>query len=170
MANPMKNVPLRSTLECALKTARDPATRAKVRRGVKDGAAWTANRLHPLVLRTSKGRLGGTLFKAPVLLLTTTGRKSGKERTVPLLYLRDGEALVVVASYGGDDRSPAWFLNLSDNPAVTVEIDGERRPMTASVVDAETKARLWPGLLAMYKQYEDYQRKTDRDIPVVRLV
>jgi deazaflavin-dependent oxidoreductase (nitroreductase family) len=153
----------------AAKAVRDPAARATLRREAKDGLAWVANRVHPALLRASKGKVGAKLGKAPVLLLTTTGRRSGKERTVPLLYLAEGERLVVVASYGGDDRSPAWFLNLTDTPAATVELDGVRRPVTASVADAAEKERLWPRLLEIYRYYDNYQRKTDRDIPVVWL-
>ncbi len=189
MPNPLKNVAIK-TLDSVLKTAKDPATTAKLKAGVdtvvgtakkaakdpskvkaglKDGVAWANNRAMPAVIHLSHGKVGTKFGKAPILLLTTTGRKSGKARTVPLCYLTDGDRLVLIASYGGDDRSPAWFHNLTDNPSVTVEIDGTAKPMLASVADPATKAQLWPAAVAMYKGYEGYQNKTDRDIPLVLL-
>jgi deazaflavin-dependent oxidoreductase (nitroreductase family) len=121
------------------------------------------------VIRRSGGKVGGRFRGAPVLLLTTTGRKSGRPRTTPLLYLRDGDDIAVVASYGGDDRFPAWYHNLVANPEVSAEVDGRQLQLRASVADAATKARLWPELLKMYASYESYQQKTDREIPVVLL-
>ncbi|HZE65893.1 MAG TPA: nitroreductase family deazaflavin-dependent oxidoreductase [Sporichthyaceae bacterium] len=136
---------------------------------VKDTIAKTFAGLHTALIRRSGGRFGKTFKKAPVLLLTTTGRKSGQPRTSPLLYLRDGQDLAVVASYGGDDRYPAWFHNLTANPEVSAELEGKKVELRASVADAATKARLWPDLLTMYKTYESYQKKTDRELPVVLL-
>ena len=107
---------------------------------------------------------------APVLLLTTTGRKSGKARTQPLLYLTDGDALVVVASFGGSREHPAWFLNLEANPDVEVQVGPEARRTRARVATQEERARLWPRLVQMYRPYESYQRRTEREIPVVILV
>lgn len=136
---------------------------------VKDGLSKIVNRVHSGLYRRTKGKIGSRFRKAPVLLLTTTGRKSGKARTVPLLYLRDGERLAVVASYAGDDRSPAWFHNLVANPVVTVEISRLRREMRAEVASEADKERLWPRLVKMYGGYETYQKRTDRQIPVVLL-
>jgi deazaflavin-dependent oxidoreductase (nitroreductase family) len=182
--------PIKTALDSALKIAKDPATNAKLKSGLresastvkkvvkdpakvktnlKDGSAWVANRAHPAVIRLTHGKVGSKVGDAPILVLTTTGRKSGKPRSVPLCYLTDGDRLVVIASYGGDDRAPLWFQNLQADPAVTVEVDGKRTPMTASVADAATRARLWPQAVAMYKGYEGYQRKTDREIPLVLL-
>jgi deazaflavin-dependent oxidoreductase (nitroreductase family) len=135
----------------------------------KDGAAKIVNRVHPAIYRMSGRRVGASLGQAPVLLLTTIGAKSGKERTVPLLFLRDGKDMAVVASYCGDDRSPAWYHNLIANPLVTAEVDGNRVELRATVADPATKARLWPKLVEMYGGYAKYQRKTERDIPVVLL-
>jgi deazaflavin-dependent oxidoreductase (nitroreductase family) len=135
----------------------------------KDQAAKLFAGLHATVLRRSGGRLGQKFRGAPVLLLTTTGRKSGQPRTTPLLYLRDGADLAVVASYGGDDRFPAWYHNLVANPEVGVELDGQKLRLRASVADPATKSRLWPELLKMYARYDSYQKKTDREIPVVLL-
>ena len=118
----------------------------------------------------SGGRLGGRFRGgAPVLLLTTIGRKSGQPRTAPLLYLEDGENLVIVASKGGMSHHPVWYLNLEANPDVDVEIGNQRRRMRARRASAEEKAKLWPRLVAMYRDYDDYQARTDRNIPVVIL-
>ncbi|MGQ0843883.1 MAG: nitroreductase family deazaflavin-dependent oxidoreductase [Sporichthyaceae bacterium] len=136
---------------------------------VKDTLVKTVSKAHTFLFRRSSGRLGAKFRKAPTLLLTTTGRKSGKQHTVPLLYLADGETLVVVGSYAGDDRTPAWFLNLIANPAVEVERDARKVPMTAVLGSAEDKARLWPALVKMYPSYAAYQKKTSRDIPIALL-
>ena len=106
---------------------------------------------------------------APVCLVTTTGRKSGQSRTAPLLYLADGERVVLVASKGGMSKHPVWYLNLVANPRCTVEIGREKRAMRAHTASAEEKAALWPRLIAMYPDYDDYQSRTDREIPVVVL-
>ncbi|MGQ0465494.1 MAG: nitroreductase family deazaflavin-dependent oxidoreductase [Sporichthyaceae bacterium] len=136
---------------------------------VKDTVVKALSSAHTQLLRRSKGRFGASFRKAPTLLLTTTGRKSGQRRTVPLLYLADGDALVVVGSYAGDDRTPAWFLNLIANPDVEVERDAKKVAMTATVATADDKARLWPALVKMYPSYESYQKKTSRDIPLALL-
>jgi deazaflavin-dependent oxidoreductase (nitroreductase family) len=126
--------------------------------------------LNTWVYRTSGGKIGGRFLRgAPVCLLTTTGRKSGQQRTAPLLYLADGERVVLVASKGGMAKHPVWYLNLVANPNCTVEIGREKRPMRAHTASADEKAALWPRLVAMYRDYEDYQARTDREIPVVVL-
>ena len=109
------------------------------------------------------------MFGAPVLLLTTTGRKSGKKRTIPLLYLEDGVNLVVVASNGGAPRHPAWWSNLCANPEATVEIGHRELRVRAREASPEEKERLWPRLVAMYGPYQSYRRRTDREIPIVIL-
>jgi deazaflavin-dependent oxidoreductase (nitroreductase family) len=136
---------------------------------VKDAIAKQVSGLNNFLFRKTGGRIGGSIGKAKILLLTTTGRKSGQPRTVPLVYTPDGERLVLVASYGGDPRSPAWFHNLTANPLVTVELGSEKRTMRAEVADADEKQRLWPMVVDTYKGYEGYQRKTSRDIPLVIL-
>ena len=136
---------------------------------LKDAFAKQASALNILLYRKTGGKVGGKIGKARILLLTTTGRKSGKQRTVPLVYTEDGDRLVLVASYGGDPRSPAWFHNLTANPLVTVEIGSEKKTMRAGVADPDEKQRLWPKVVETYKGYAGYQRKTDRDIPVVIL-
>ena len=119
--------------------------------------------------RRSGGRLGNTLKGAPVLLLDHVGRKSGRARTAPVLYMGDGEDLVIVASRGGSDAMPAWWLNLQANPATTVQIGTERRHVLAREASPEERAVLWPRLVEMYGDFAIYQRRTDREIPVVIL-
>jgi deazaflavin-dependent oxidoreductase (nitroreductase family) len=126
-------------------------------------------RAHVLLYRLSGGRLGGTFRGAPVLLLSHVGRKSGRRRTNPLLYLWDGDDLVIVASKGGSARHPAWWVNLRASPTTTVEVGREKRTVTASQASPEEKARLWPRLVEMYPDYDKYQARTARDIPVVIL-
>ena len=105
----------------------------------------------------------------PVLLLTTAGRKTGKQRTVPLLFIRDGDDLVVVASNGGMDWFPAWWLNLQEHSAAGIEIGRERRGVTASKADAERRAQLWPEFTRSYPNYLKYEARTTREIPLVIL-
>ncbi len=119
--------------------------------------------------RVSGGAVGGKVGKAPVLLITTTGRKSGQARTTPLLYLRDGENVVVVASNAGDDRDPAWWRNLKHDPQATVRIKRETKSVRAELASADEKARLWPALVAMYPDYDAYTKRTSRELPVVIL-
>jgi F420H(2)-dependent quinone reductase len=122
------------------------------------------------VFRATGGRLGAKFMGgAPVGLLTTTGRRSGRERTTPLIYLRDGERIVLVASQGGMPRNPLWYDNLVAAAAVRFRTpEGERR-YRARTADAAEKAALWPRLVAIYRDYDDYQKRTDREIPVVVL-
>lgn len=127
------------------------------------------SRFHVLLYRLTRGHMGARLGRSPVLLLTTTGRKSGKGVTTPLLYLQDGDSLVVIASFGGSPKHPAWYLNLQKDPRCLVQVKGRKTPMTAETVRAEARQSLWDRAVAMYRPYEDYQKKTDRLIPVVRL-
>jgi F420H(2)-dependent quinone reductase len=117
--------------------------------------------------RLSGGRVMGKMGAAPILLLTTTGRKSGESRTVPVLYLKDDQSFVLVASLAGAPKHPAWYLNLEANPKVKLQVGSQRFDGAARRASAEEKARLWPRLVAMYPQYADYQKRTTRDIPVV---
>jgi deazaflavin-dependent oxidoreductase (nitroreductase family) len=130
----------------------------------------TIGALNVWVYRLSNGRVMGRFpGGAPVCLLTTSGRKSGRPRSVPLLFLADGDDLVVVASQGGAPRHPGWYFNLSANPLAEVQIGGRRFAVTAHTVDEADKAALWPRLVALYPPYETYRRRTARSIPVVRL-
>jgi deazaflavin-dependent oxidoreductase (nitroreductase family) len=129
------------------------------------------NFIHRGVLKLSGGRLGWETASMPVLELTTTGRKSGQPRSVMLTSpLQEGSTIVVVASRGGDDQHPAWFLNLRDNPDVEVAYKGgPKQPMRAKVADPEERARLWPLVTADHKNYAGYQTRTQREIPLVLL-
>jgi deazaflavin-dependent oxidoreductase (nitroreductase family) len=127
------------------------------------------SRFHVWLYRRTEGRVLGEVMKAPILLLTTTGRKSGVARTTPLIFLRDGAELAVVASNGGSDQTPAWWLNLQQNPEGEVQIGGKRMRASARQADADEHARLWPLLNGIYPEYESYQQKTARRIPVVLL-
>lgn len=131
----------------------------------------TMNAVHRVILKVSGGRMGWEAAKMPVLELTTTGRKSGQKRVVLLTSpLQDGDTIVVVASRGGDDQHPAWFLNLRDNPDVEVSLKGKaKQPMLARVASPQERARLWPLVTADHKNYAGYQSKTDREIPLVLL-
>jgi deazaflavin-dependent oxidoreductase (nitroreductase family) len=122
------------------------------------------------IFRASGGRLGAKFVGgAPVLLLTTIGRRSGQPRTAPLLYLQDGDSYVIVASKGGMAHHPLWYRNLESNPEVEVEVGREKKRMVARRASKEEKSALWPRLVAMYRSYDDYQARTERDIPVVIL-
>ena len=126
-------------------------------------------RVHSVLYRSSNGVIGGRLANSPVLLLTTTGRRSGKQRTVPLLYMMDGRNVVLVASNGGAVKHPTWWLNLQTTPEAWIQIKGVRRRVKAERASAAEKQRLWSRLIAMYPGYKRYQEITDRDIPVVIL-
>ena len=128
-----------------------------------------ATKIHSSLYRATGGKVGGRLVGSPVLLLVTTGRKSGRKRTTPLLYLEDGDRYVVVASNGGAPEPPLWWLNLQANPEAAVETGGRKIRVRASEVGGEEKRRLWNRLVDMYPSYESYQKKTDRKIPVILL-
>jgi deazaflavin-dependent oxidoreductase (nitroreductase family) len=122
------------------------------------------------VFRATGGRLGAKFLRgAPICLVTTIGRKSGEPRVAPLLYLQDGASVVLVASKGGMSHHPLWYRNLQANPAVEVEIGTDKVPMTARTASDAEKQTLWPRLVAMYPDYDDYQARTTRNIPVLIL-
>jgi deazaflavin-dependent oxidoreductase (nitroreductase family) len=128
-----------------------------------------AGTLHRGLFRLSAGRVGAAMGPMQVLLLTTTGRKSGQPRTWPVAYFRDGDRLLVVASAGGEPKHPAWYLNLRDNPRVSVQIGKETRQMLAVTATGEERARLWAQIVAAAPNFGDYEKKTTREIPVVIL-
>jgi F420H(2)-dependent quinone reductase len=126
------------------------------------------SRANTLAYKVSGGRVGGTFLQgAPVALLTTIGRKSGEARVSPLLFLRDGNRVVLVASQGGRTNNPMWYLNLKANPKVSVQIKKEVLALTARDATEAERAQYWPELVAMYSSFEDYQNWTDRTIPIV---
>ncbi|CAA9464232.1 MAG: AclJ [uncultured Rubrobacteraceae bacterium] len=126
--------------------------------------------LHRLLYQFTGGRMGGTLRGGPVLLLTTTGRKTGQERTWPLCYLpASGDELVLVASAGGAPRHPAWYSNLRADPRVSVRSGEGSRKMVARAAEESERARLWEIIVRRYPVVASYQRKSGREIPVVIL-
>ncbi len=124
---------------------------------------------HAAIYRASGGKVAGQMFNSPVLLLTTTGRKTGKERTTPLMCIEDGQDLVIIASNGGAPYHPAWYLNLRANPEARVLVKDRNLRVTAEEARGEERRRLFARLVEMYPGYEDYQRRTEREIPVVVL-
>ncbi|MFL6157126.1 MAG: nitroreductase family deazaflavin-dependent oxidoreductase [Marmoricola sp.] len=135
-----------------------------------------AGRAHVRVYRLTKGRIGGKWrigagWKKPVptLLLDHVGRKSGTPFTTPLLYLLDGPDVVIVASQGGLPKNPQWYANLMATPDTQVQIKGEVRQVHARTATPDERAALWPRLVDLYADFENYQAWTDREIPVVIL-
>ena len=117
--------------------------------------------------RANGGKVGGQFEGAPMLLLHTTGARTGRERVNPVVYASDGDNLVIFASKAGAPTHPDWYHNVSANPAVEIT-DGEvTKPYTARTATPEEKATLWPEVVAAYKGYAGYQERTERDIPVV---
>jgi deazaflavin-dependent oxidoreductase (nitroreductase family) len=139
------------------------------RPGLRRRLTLAVIRLHAVVYRVSGGRVLGRIAGMPVVLLTTTGRRSGRRRTTPLTYLRDGSTIVLVASAGGSDRPPAWARNLRARPEAEIR-DGRRtRRVIARVADADERALLWPLVTATYAGYARYQARTTREIPLFLL-
>jgi deazaflavin-dependent oxidoreductase (nitroreductase family) len=126
------------------------------------------SRINTWLYKRTDGKVGGKFLKgAPVALLTTTGRKTGEPRVSPLLYLREGDRVILVASQGGAANNPMWYLNLKANPKVTIQIKDQVLHLTARDATEAEKAEYWPKLVAMYSSFDDYQSWTDRVIPVV---
>jgi len=125
--------------------------------------------LHQFIYETSGGRIGKRIGRAPMLLLRTTGRKTGQPRTAALLYHRDGRNYVVVGSKGGSDVGPAWLSNLEATPDVVVQVGTKRFPAKARIASAGERQRLWPEMTRLWPQYDRYQSQTKRLIPLVIL-
>jgi deazaflavin-dependent oxidoreductase (nitroreductase family) len=124
---------------------------------------------HVRVYRETAGERGYHWRGTTILLLSTTGRKSGEQRTTPLIHRSDGDHWIVVASKGGAPENPSWFENLLADPEATIEVRGETIPVTATTAEGDERARLWSLMIEDWPAYEDYQKKTDREIPVVVL-
>lgn len=125
---------------------------------------------HTLAYRATRGLVGHRVpFAPPMLLLDHVGAKSGEKRTSPLVYVRDGDDLVIVASKGGYRKHPAWFHNLRANPDANVQVGAERRAVRARVASADERPRLWAKAVETYGGYREYQERTDREIPLVVL-
>jgi deazaflavin-dependent oxidoreductase (nitroreductase family) len=136
-----------------------------------DAQLKVMNAVHKAVLKLSFGKLGGNLLGMPAFEVTTIGRKSGQPRKVMLTSpYQEGDTIAIVASKGGNDEHPAWYLNLRDNPEVEVAYPGKApQKMTARITEGAERARLWELIAEDHDNYAGYQRKTDREIPVVLL-
>jgi deazaflavin-dependent oxidoreductase (nitroreductase family) len=124
---------------------------------------------HVRIYRETGGERGYHWRGTTILLLTTRGRKSGEERTTPLIHRCDGERWVIVASKGGTPEHPSWYENLLADPQATIEVKDETIPVTATTAEGEERSRLWSLMAEVWPAYDDYQKKTDREIPVVIL-
>ena len=136
---------------------------------MRDGTAKFFSTVHSVAFRLTGGRVGRRLVNNDMLLLTTTGRTTGDPHTVPLLYLHDGNQLVVIASWGGRDYHPEWYLNLLADPRAEVRIGSETRAVRATTAVGDERAKWWRQVTEAYSGYVDYQSRTDRIIPVVLL-
>jgi len=137
---------------------------------VKDAFYKVGTGIHRAVFHASKGRIFGKAFGMPLIELVTTGRRSGKERSTMLAVpITNGDRLVLVASFGGDERHPAWYLNLQANPEVRATTAGSTRTMIARIATEEERADLWPRITSVFEGYARYQKRTERPIPVVIL-
>jgi deazaflavin-dependent oxidoreductase (nitroreductase family) len=125
--------------------------------------------VHRAVYRATGGRLGSSLVGAKMLLLTTRGRRSGREREVPLLTLEHALGWIVVGSNAGDDRDPAWWLNLQSDPEARIQVGSEQHAVRGRLATREEAAEIWPLLLEAHANYASYRTRTDRDIPIVVL-
>jgi F420H(2)-dependent quinone reductase len=130
------------------------------------GTLRALGKLNVPIYRLTRGRVLGKVGSAPVLLLTSTGRRTGQPRTAPVLFLRDGERLVVIGSNAGNTHAPAWSHNLKAHPDAEIEIRGERRLVRARVTEGEERAELWRKMNAQYGGFDDYEQRTSRDIAV----
>jgi deazaflavin-dependent oxidoreductase (nitroreductase family) len=119
--------------------------------------------------RANGGKVGGSFEGAPVLLLTSTGARTGERRTTPLMYMPDGERMVIFASKGGAPTNPAWYHNLRANPSATVEVGADTVDVDAAVTSGEERERLFKHQAELYPQFAEYAEKTTREIPVLAL-
>ena len=136
---------------------------------MNDETAKHLSTLHQMVYRSTRGMVGRRLVNNDMCLLSTTGRRSGKTHTVPLLYLRDEDRLVVIASWGGRDHHPDWYANLLADPCATVQVLGDRWIVEAVTAGSTERDIWWPRIVNAYEGYATYASRTDREIPVVFL-
>jgi F420H(2)-dependent quinone reductase len=131
---------------------------------------WKAfTKAHVAAYRLTGGRVGKKFRGAPVVLVDHVGRKTGRRYTSPLMYVPDGDDVVIIASFGGAHKDPLWWTNLKANPRTTIQVNGDRREVVARQATSDERARLWPQAVATYGDYERYQRATEREIPVIVL-
>ena len=136
---------------------------------MRDGTVKLLSQLHTGLYRLTSGLVGRRLVANDMLLLTTTGRVSGRPHTVPLLYLTDGDRIVVIASYGGRQDHPEWYRNLLAHPEAEAQILGDRFDVIAKTMGEDDRAIWWPRIVEAYSDYEVYQSRTTRQIPVLWL-
>ena len=146
-----------------------PRSASRMRRSVIRLYTRVVCTIHDLLYRRSAGRVGGRFQGADVLLLTVTGRKTGRRRTTPLMYRLDGDDLIVAASNGGMGWTPSWWLNLRANPFAEVQHGGEHRHVRAAQADPAERARLWPLMNQTWSGFDGFQRRSARQIPLVNL-
>ncbi|HEY4452195.1 MAG TPA: nitroreductase family deazaflavin-dependent oxidoreductase [Solirubrobacteraceae bacterium] len=139
---------------------------SKFSMSIPAGALRAAGKLNVPIYRLTRGRVMGKVGRAPVLLLTSTGRRSGQPRTTPVLFLADAQNLVVIGSNAGNKRAPAWSHNLEANPDADVQIRGQRRSVRARVAEGDERSELWAKMNAQYAGFEDYDERTSREIAV----
>jgi len=136
---------------------------------MRDGTAKRLSAVHKQLFRATGGRVGRRLLDNDMLLLTTSGRRTGREHTVPLLYLPDAGNVVVIASWGGRDYPPDWYVNVVAEPRVRVQIQSERWTGTATEIKEPERSEWWQQAVAAYDGYHEYQTRTERVIPVIRV-
>jgi deazaflavin-dependent oxidoreductase (nitroreductase family) len=140
---------------------------ARVYTRLSTTSAWAlkaAGRLNVPLYRASRGRLFGQIAGTPVLLLTTIGRRSGQARTAPIVYLADGDRLIVIGSNAGHKAAPAWSLNLAAHPDADVQVGSKRRKVRARIAEGEERAELWRKMNEQYSGFDDYSARTTREI------
>jgi deazaflavin-dependent oxidoreductase (nitroreductase family) len=145
------------------------ATNSEQKNAGKPPPKWVLKsftRVNVWVYRLSGGRLMNKLGPDPICLITMTGAKSGKQRTIPLMYVPYGEGVLLVASQGGMPKHPVWYLNRVAHPTIVVEQGGKRKKLTARIAEKAEKEQLWPLCVEHYAPYEEYRHRTERDIPV----
>ena len=141
-------------------------TYSKLSRSIPDWVLRVGGKLNVPLYRMTRGRVGGRIGRAPVLLLTTTGRKSGQARTAPVLYMRDADRLVVIGSNAGNVKTPAWALNLVANPEAAVEVGAKRHDVRARTTEGEERVDLRRRMNEQYAGFDDYRERTTREIRV----
>jgi F420H(2)-dependent quinone reductase len=139
---------------------------SRISMAMPDSWLKATGKLNVPIYRLSRGRIFGYVGTAPVLLLTSTGRRSGQQRTAPVVFLADGERYVVIGSNAGHQRTPAWSYNLQANPDAEIELRGARKLVHARVAEGEERAELWRKVNEMYEGFDDYDANTTRDIAV----
>jgi deazaflavin-dependent oxidoreductase (nitroreductase family) len=136
---------------------------------VRDGTVRRLSSLHKAVFKLTRGGVGGRLVDNDMLLLSTAGAKTGRNHTVPLLFLRHDDSFVVIASYGGRDDHPQWYKNLMETSTASVQVGSESIEVEARTASGEERTQLWREVVRAYDQYHIYQSRTDRGIPIVIL-